>query len=73
METDEHIEAARKATRDENAPFLTTMLDGKYPESYLMEQGANAPKVEEGDMKAIGSPLDFVGLNMYNPSYVKRG
>ncbi|MGA7243113.1 MAG: GH1 family beta-glucosidase [Terracidiphilus sp.] len=71
METNEHIEAARKATRGENAPFLTTILDGKYPESYLMEQGADAPKVAEGDMRAIGSPLDFVGLNTYNPSYVK--
>ncbi len=71
METNEHIEAARKATRAENAPFLTTILDGKYPESYLTEQGADAPKVAEGDMKAIGSPLDFVGLNTYNPSYVK--
>jgi beta-glucosidase len=71
METAEHIEAARKATRGENAPFLTTVLDGKYPESYLAEQGANSPKVEEGDMRAIGSPLDFVGLNTYNPSYVE--
>ncbi len=59
METDEHIEAARKATRDKNAPFLTTVLDGKYPESYLAQEGANAPKVEEGDMKAIGSPIRF--------------
>ena len=71
METDEHIEAARKATRDVNAPFLTTLLDGKYPESYLAREGANAPKVEEGDMKAIGSPLDFVGLNIYVPLYAR--
>ena len=71
METGADIEAARKATRDGNAPFLTTILDGKYPESYLAEQGANAPKVEEGDMKAIGSRLDFVGLNVYHASYVK--
>ena len=71
METDADIEAARKATRDKNAPFLTTILDGKYPESYLAEEGANAPKVEPGDMEAIGSRLDFVGLNTYNPSYVK--
>jgi beta-glucosidase len=71
METDEHIEAAHKATRDGNAPFLTTLLDGKYPESYLAEQGANAPKVEEGDMQAIGSPLDFVGVNIYVPLFVR--
>ena len=71
METAEHIEAAQKATRDTNAPFLTTLLDGKYPESYLAREGANAPKVEEGDMKAIGSALDFLGVNIYVPLYAR--
>jgi beta-glucosidase len=71
METDEHIEAARKATRDKNAPFLTTVLDGKYPESYLAQEGSNAPKVEEGDMQAIGSPIDFLGVNIYVPLYAR--
>ena len=71
METAEHIEAARKATRDGNAPFLTTLLDGKYPESYLAQEGANAPKVEEGDMKSIGSPIDFLGVNIYVPLYAR--
>jgi len=71
IEDDENIEAARRATRDGNAPFLTTLLEGKYPESYLEREGANAPKVEPGDMKAIGSRLDFVGLNVYTPTYVR--
>jgi beta-glucosidase len=71
METPEHIAAAQKATRDVNAPFLTTVLDGKYPDNYLAHAGANAPKIEEGDMKAIGSPLDFVGLNVYVPLYAR--
>jgi beta-glucosidase len=71
METDEHIEAARKATRDSNAPFLTTVLDGKYPESYLAKEGANAPKVEAGDMQAIGSPIDFLGVNIYVPLFAR--
>jgi beta-glucosidase len=71
METAEHIEAAQKATRDMNAPFLTTLLDGKYPESYLSREEANGPKVEEGDLKAIGSALDFVGLNIYTPLYAR--
>jgi beta-glucosidase len=71
METDEHIEAARKATRDTNAPFLTAVLDGKYEESYLAEQGANAPKVEPGDMEAIGSRVDFVGVNIYTPLFAR--
>ncbi|MFZ0743624.1 MAG: GH1 family beta-glucosidase [Terracidiphilus sp.] len=71
MESAEDLEAAHRATREENAPFLTTVMEGKYPDSYLEEQGANAPRVEPGDMKAIGSPLDFVGLNIYTPQYVR--
>jgi beta-glucosidase len=71
IEDDANIEAARKATRLGNAPFLTALMEGKYPEEYLAHEGANAPKAEPGDMKAIGSPLDFVGLNIYNPNYVR--
>jgi beta-glucosidase len=71
IETDEHIAAARKATRLGNAPFLTVLMEGKYPDEYLAREGANAPKVEEGDLKAISSPLDFVGLNIYTPFYVR--
>jgi len=71
MESPQHIEAARRATRDGNAPFLTTLMEGKYPDSYLEREGANAPRVEAGDMEAIGSKLDFVGLNVYTPTYVR--
>ena len=70
IESREHIEAAQRATREENAQFLTAVLEGKYTDGYLQRQGANAPKVEAGDMKIIGSPLDFVGLNVYRPEYV---
>jgi beta-glucosidase len=73
VEDRENIEAARRATREENAPFLTTVLEGRYPDSYLEREGANAPRVEPGDMKAIGSPLDFIGLNVYTPTYVRAG
>jgi len=71
LETREHIEAAQRATRDGNAPFLTAVMEGKYTDAYLEREGKNAPKVESGDMKAIGSPLDFVGLNVYTPEYVR--
>jgi beta-glucosidase len=71
IEDDANIEAARRATRIENAPFLTTLMEGKYPDFYLEREGANAPKVEPGDIQAIGSPLDFVGLNIYDPEYVR--
>ena len=71
IETHEHIEAARRATREGNAPFLTALMEGKYTDGYLQREGANAPKVEPGDMKAISSPLDFIGLNVYTPDYVR--
>jgi beta-glucosidase len=71
VETKEHIEAARRATREGNAPFLTAVMEGKYTDGYLAREGANAPKVEPGDMKAIGSTLDFVGLNVYTADYAR--
>ncbi len=71
IETEEHIAAARKATREGAAPFLAPLMEGKYQESYLEREGANAPKVEPGDMEAIGSKLDFVGLNVYTADYVE--
>lgn len=71
IETPEHIAAANKATREENAMFLTAVMEGRYLDSYLAEQGAAAPRVQAGDMAAIGSPLDFVALNVYAPVYVR--
>jgi beta-glucosidase len=71
IETEAHIQAARRATRDDNAPFLTAVMEGRYIDSYLASAGADAPRVVEGDMKAIGSPVDFVGLNVYQPQYVR--
>jgi beta-glucosidase len=71
METDEHVAAAKKATREMNAMFLTAVMEGRYIDEYLAQEGANAPKVQAGDMSAIGSPLDFVALNIYAPEWVR--
>jgi len=70
IESPVQVEAARRATREGNAPFLTAVMEGKYTDRYLEHAGPNAPKVEAGDMKIIGAPLDFVGLNVYTPEYV---
>jgi beta-glucosidase len=69
IETPAHIEAAERATRELNAQYLTVMLEGKYTEAYL----AKAPglKFTPEDLKAIGSPLDFVGINVYTPRYIR--
>jgi beta-glucosidase len=70
METAEHIRASQKAMREINAPFLTAVLEGKYLESYLSSAGRDAPRFTAREMNAIGSPLDFVGLNVYTPTYI---
>jgi beta-glucosidase len=69
IETPEHIKAAETATREANAPFLTVMLDGKYTDAFLKEAGKDAPKFTDDDLKVIGSPLDFVGINVYKPGF----
>ena len=71
IETPEHIAAAELATRELNAPYLTAIMEGRYRESFLAAAGADAPKVAAEDMKMIGTPVDFVGINVYLPgSYV---
>ena len=71
IESAEHIDAAKRAFREENAPFLTAVMEGKYTDGYIEREGANAPKVQGDDLKIIGSPLDFVGLNVYQPEYAR--
>ncbi|MDB5722479.1 MAG: beta-glucosidase, partial [Alphaproteobacteria bacterium] len=71
IESPEHIEAARKGTRFENAMFLGAIMEGRYSDDYLEAVGAAAPRVMAGDMAAIGSPVDFVGLNIYTPQYAR--
>jgi beta-glucosidase len=71
IETPEHIRAAALAIREENASIFTVIQEGKYTDGYLERLGAAAPKFADAEMHAIGSPLDFVGLNIYTPSYVR--
>ena len=71
IESPEHIAAARKAMREENAMFLSVLLDGKYSDLYLKRLGADAPKFTSEEMTIIHSPMDFVGINVYTPLYVR--
>ena len=70
-ESPEHIEAARKAMREENAMFLTVVQEGRYTDLYLKRLGADAPKFTAEEMAIIKSPMDFTGINIYQPSYVR--
>jgi beta-glucosidase len=68
IEEPAHIRAAEIATREWNAAYMTAMLEGRYTDAYLKEAGRNAPKIEAGDMKIIGAPVDFAGINIYRPA-----
>src|SRR5205085_2584256 len=48
IETPEHIAAAKKATREMNAMFLTAVMEGHYRHEYPAQEGANGPKVRLG-------------------------
>jgi beta-glucosidase len=71
IETPENIAAAERATRELNAGYLTVIMEGRYTEAYLAAAGADAPKFTAEDLRAISSPLDFVGINVYTPVYVQ--
>jgi beta-glucosidase len=71
IETPEHIEAARKAMREQNASFMTVVQEGRYTDLYLKGLGADAPKFTAEELSIIKSPMDFVGLNIYQPTYVR--
>jgi len=71
FETPPHIEAAKKAVRIENGRFLTAIMEGAYPDEYLKAEGANAPDFTPAEMKIIGAPLDFVGLNIYTAAAIR--
>ena len=71
IESPEHIAAARKAMREENAMYLTVIEEGKYTDLYLKRLGASAPKFTAEELKIIASPMDFVGINIYQPTFVR--
>jgi beta-glucosidase len=49
IESAKHIEAAKRAFREENAAFLTAVMEGRYTDGYLQREGANQPKLQGPD------------------------
>jgi beta-glucosidase len=71
IEMPDNIAAAERAMRELNAGYLTVILEGRYTDAYLSAAGEAAPKFTEAELQAIASPLDFVGANVYAPTYVR--
>ena len=51
--------------------YLTVIMEGKYTDAYLKKLGTNAPKFTAEEMKIISGPIDFLGLNIYRPEFVR--
>ncbi len=54
-----------------NRWYLDPLFRGSYPADMLAYYGANAPKIEAGDMAIIATPIDCLGVNYYSRSVIK--
>ncbi len=71
LSTPEHIAAAQRAFQEENAQFLNVIMTGEYTHDFLKRSGENGPQFTSEEMKTIAAPLDFVGLNVYAPTWIR--
>jgi beta-glucosidase len=50
--------------------YLDPLFKAAYPQDVLDHFGADAPYTEPGDLQAIATPMDFLGINYYSRSVV---
>ena len=63
--------AARIADGLTNRLFFDALFRGTYPEDTLAALGVGEPPAQDGDMRTIKAPLDFVGVNNYSRRLVR--
>ena len=66
--------ADRAAAQLEDGKLLRWYMDplfkAAYPDDVLAHLGADAPRVQPGDMATIATPMDFLGVNYYSRAVV---
>ena len=72
-DTPDDIAAARAWFAASSQSLLEPVCRGRYSARYLRSCGADRPRVQRGDFGLIGLPTDFLGLNIYSGSFVRRG
>ena len=50
--------------------YMDPLFRAAYPEDVLEHLGADAPRIEAGDMAAIATAMDFLGINYYSRNVV---
>ncbi len=64
-------EAAAIADAEQNRLFFEPIVHGTYPRAARPHILPPANLIAPGDMELISAPIDFLGVNYYNPHYVK--
>jgi beta-glucosidase len=63
--------AAARADAILNRMFLDPVLRARYPEDAVELFGPLFPRPQEGDLRTVAAPLDFLGVNYYSRSVVR--
>ena len=50
--------------------YMDALYRGQYPQDVLYHLGADAPHIHDGDLRAIATPMDFMGINYYSRTVV---
>jgi beta-glucosidase len=53
-----------------NLLYLETALNGRYPDAFVDGVPLDRMGVREGDLESLRTPLDFIGINLYNRTLV---
>ncbi len=52
--------------------YMDPLMLGRYPHDILEHLGPDAPEIHDGDLNAIATPMDFLGLNYYSRAVVSN-
>jgi beta-glucosidase len=67
----EDQDAVARANAFRNGWILDPVLKGAYPALLLDRFAPAAPPIQDGDMRTISAPLDFLGVNYYTRTIVQ--
>src|SRR5262245_22957868 len=69
----EDLAAAKHFDGFLNRWFFDPIFKGEYPADMMELYGADAPKIQDGDLQAICAPLDMLGINNYQRAVIGQG
>src|SRR5579863_8571436 len=70
----EALEKGRQvADASQNGLFLDPILFGRYPAATPASMLPPADLILDGDLETIAAPIDFLGVNYYQPVHLKAG